>query len=82
MRQVALLLAVAVTPLLTWPLARWVGLAPDEMRVALLFLATPTAAASFTLAGKLGCDEALAASSVVISTLLSIVSLTAVLVLV
>ena len=78
----ASLLKVAVAPVLAWPLARWVGLAPDEMRIALLFLATPTAAASFTLAGKLGGDEALAASSVVISTLLSIVSLTAVLMLI
>jgi predicted permease len=78
----ASLLKVAVTPLLAWPLARWIGLTPEETRIALLFLATPTAAASFTLAGKLGGDEALAASSVVISTLLSILSLSAVLALV
>ena len=78
----ASVLKVAVTPLLAWPVAHWVGLSPDEMRITLLFLATPTAAASFTLAGKLGGDEALAASSVVISTLLSILSLSVVLMLV
>jgi len=78
----ASLLKIAVAPLLAWPIARWIGLTPDETRVALLFLATPTAAASFTLAGKLGGDEALAASSVVTSTVLSILSLTAVLILV
>jgi len=78
----ASLLKIGLTPLLAWPVARWVGLSPDETRIALLFLATPTAAASFTLAGKLGGDEALAASSVVISTVLSILSLTAVLMLV
>jgi len=70
---------VAAAPLLGLPLARWAGLSLDETRIALLFLATPTAAASFTLAGKLGGDEALAASSVVISTALSVVSLTTVL---
>jgi predicted permease len=48
----------------------------------LLFLACPTAAASFTLAGKLGGDEALAASCVVVSTALSILSISAVLALV
>ena len=78
----ASLLKVGVAPLLGWPLARWAGLSPDEMRITLLFLAAPTAAASFTLAGKLGGDEALAASSVVLSTVLSIVSLSAVLALV
>ena len=75
----ASLLKVAAAPLLGWPLARWAGLSPDELRIVLLFLATPTAAASFTLAGKLGGDEALAASSVVLSTALSILSLSAVL---
>jgi len=78
----ASVLKVGITPLLGWPLARWFGLSPDETVIALLFLATPTAAASFTLAGKLGGDEALAATSVVVSTALSIVSLTVVLLLV
>ena len=79
---IASVLKVAVTPALGWVVARWVGLSLDETRVVLLFLACPTAAASFTLAGKLGGDEALAATSVVVSTGLSIASLTAVLLLV
>ncbi|HLP02723.1 MAG TPA: AEC family transporter [Opitutaceae bacterium] len=79
---IASLLKVGVAPLVGWPLARWIGLSAEETLIALLFLATPTAAASFTLAGKLGGDEALAASSVVISTALSILSLSAVLALV
>ncbi len=78
----ASVLKVGVTPLLGWLLARWIGLTPDETLIALLFLATPTAAASFTLAGKLGGDEALAATSVVVSTALSILSLSVVLALV
>ncbi len=78
----AAVLKVGVAPLVGWPLARWVGLSSEEMLIVLVFLATPTAAASFTLAGKLGGDEALAATSVVVSTALSIVSLTVVLALV
>lgn len=78
----ASVLKVALAPALGWLVARWVGLNTDETRIILLFLATPTAAASFTLAGKLGGDEALAATSVVLSTVLSLVSLSAVLLLV
>lgn len=78
----ASVIKVAALPLLAWPLGRWAGLSVPEMRIALLFLACPTAAASFTLAGKLGGDEALAASCVVLSTALSILSLSAVLTLV
>jgi predicted permease len=72
-------LKVAILPLAAWPLARWAGLSPDETRIALLFAACPTAAASFTLAGKLGGDEPLAATSVVVSTALSVISLSVVL---
>ena len=79
---IASVLKVALVPAFGWLLARWAGFSLDEMRIALLFLACPTAAASFTLAGELGGDEALAASSVVISTLLSVLSISAVLVLV
>jgi malate permease and related proteins len=63
-------------------LGRWAGLSPDELRITLLFLVCPTAAASFTLTGKLGGDEALAASCVVVSTALSILSISAVLALI
>lgn len=78
----ASILKVAAAPLLGWGFARLAGLSLDETRIVLLFLASPTAAASFTLAGKLGGDEALAATSVVFSTALSAVSLSAVLALV
>lgn len=78
----ASVLKVALVPLLGWPLGRWLGLSIDELRITLLFLACPTAAASFTLAGKLGGDEALAAGCVVVSTALSILSISAVLALV
>lgn len=78
----ASIVKVAVTPAIGYFLARWADLGLEETRTVLLFLAAPTAAASFTLAGKLGGDEALAATSVVVSTGLSVVSLSAVLLLV
>lgn len=79
---IASVLKVAIAPLLGWLVARWWALSVDETRVVLLFLASPTAAASFTLAGKLGGDEALAATSVIVSTALSVAALTGVLLLV
>lgn len=75
----ASLCKIGLAPLFGWLLGRFIGLSSDELRIVLIFLASPTAAASFTLAGKLGGDEALAASSVVVSTALSAVSLTVVL---
>lgn len=50
--------------------------APSEvLLVAAIYLSCPTAAASYVLARQLGGDEALAAGTIVISTILSIVSL-------
>ena len=70
---------VVAAPLIGLGLARLVGLNPDETRVALIFLACPTAAASFVLVGKLGGDAPLAAGSVVVSTLFSVVPLAVIL---
>lgn len=72
-------LKIAVAPAIGLALAKLVGLGADETRIALIFLATPTAAASFVLVGKMGGDTPLAAGSVVVSTLLSVLSLAAVL---
>lgn len=75
----ASLLKTAAVPLIGWGIALWVGLDSDELRIALIYLATPTAATSFVMAEQLGGDEVLAGSCVVISTLLSAISLTVVL---
>jgi len=56
-------------------LGRWLGLSPDLLLVALLFLATPTAVASFVMAEQMGCDKDLAAAIVLLSTLLSFFAL-------
>jgi len=51
-------------------------LANEQMRLAMIFMACPTAAASYILADQLGGDRKLAATIIVISTVLSIISLT------
>jgi hypothetical protein len=71
----ATLIKIGLSPLAGYFLATWLGLAPVELRIALILLACPTAAASYVMAEQLGSDEKLAASIIVLSTLLSVVSL-------
>lgn len=71
----ASLLKVAVAPLAGFGVGLVFGIEPWVMLVAVIYLACPTAAASYVLARQLAGDEALAASTVVISTLLSLLSL-------
>jgi malate permease and related proteins len=73
----AALLKVAVLPLVVYGLGRWVGLGAAEHRIALIFAACPTAAASFVMAKQMGGDEALASGSIALSTILSGLSLAA-----
>lgn len=72
---VAAVLKVAVAPLIGLAVALALGLDREQLRIVLIFLAAPSAAASYVLAEKLGGDGPLAASTVFISTVLSIVSL-------
>jgi len=53
----------------------WPGVTPPERVAALIFLACPTAVASYVLADIFGSDKELAGRIIVISTLLSAVSL-------
>lgn len=69
---------VAVAPLAGFAAAWIFGVDRTSMLVAAIYLAAPTAAASYVLARQLGGDESLAASTVVISTVLSLVSLSVV----
>jgi malate permease and related proteins len=62
---------VVVSPALGWLAARVFGLPPAETLAALLLLACPTAAVSYTMVKQMGGDEALAASGVVLSTVLA-----------
>lgn len=59
---------VVVSPLLGWGLVEWFSISGADRLVLLVALACPTAVVSYTMAGEMGGDEALAAQSVVAST--------------
>jgi predicted permease len=75
----AALFKVCVSPLLIGALGWLAGLGPIEMRIALVFASTSTAAAAYVMARQMDGDEALASGSIALSTVLSAVSLAAVL---
>ncbi len=72
---VAALINVAFSPLLGYFVGRSLGLDPTSLKVAVIFLACPTAVFSYVLAEMLGNDSVTARNIVILSTLLSIVSL-------
>jgi predicted permease len=78
-RQLSIVMAsvlkVVALPLLILLLAQVAGLDGTERRIALVFAACPTAAASFIMAQQMGGDEALASGSIALSTVLSAFSL-------
>jgi predicted permease len=75
----AAVLKVAAVPAITLLILPLAGLAPLERHVAMVFAATPTAAAAYVMAKELDGDEILASGSIAASTLLSFVSLAVVL---
>ncbi|MFW5996849.1 MAG: AEC family transporter [Lentisphaeria bacterium] len=68
-------------PLFGFMVASALQLSSLEMRIALLYLACPTAVTSYVMAQQMGGDDRLATGIVVVSTLMSAVSLWLVLVL-
>jgi hypothetical protein len=75
----ASILKVAAAPIIGFYAAKFLGLGAAETRIALIYLACPTAAASYVLTSQIGGDDALAANAVVISTVLAMISLSMVL---
>ena len=71
----ASLIKVGAAPLAGYLIARWLGLSPVELRVAMIYLACPTATASYVMAQQLGSDDQLAGNIIVVSTLLAIPAL-------
>ena len=65
-----------VCPAAGWAIASWMGLAGVERQVLVVLAAMPTAVSSYVLAEQMNSDADLAASSVVISTALSMLTLT------
>lgn len=78
----ASIIKIAMGPLVGFAVAKWMGLGANETRIALIFLACPTAAASYVLTDQLGGDRGLSAKIVATSSVLSIISLSVVLALV
>ncbi len=68
-------LKVAAAPLAGVMLARWLGLSAPELLMALIFLACPSATASYIMAQQMGADDGLAANIIVLSTILALPSL-------
>lgn len=71
----AAVLKTAAVPALTYAAACFVGLDGPLLLAAMIFAATPTAVASYVLSTQLKGDGPLAASCVVVSTVLSLLSL-------
>ncbi len=70
---------LVVLPLLTWGLLKMFGVDGVEGSVAILFNALPTATSSYILASQYGGDAKLMASIISVETLLSMITLSAVL---
>ncbi|MEX0686279.1 MAG: AEC family transporter [Balneolales bacterium] len=71
----ASLMKVAAVPAVTYGLTLLISLPPDQQFIAMVLSACPTAAASYIMTTQLGGDSALAASSIVASTVFSMVAL-------
>ncbi|MDD5200734.1 MAG: AEC family transporter [Terrimicrobiaceae bacterium] len=71
----AAVVKVFADPLIVLGLCKFAGIAGNELRIALVLAACPTAVASFVMAEKLNGDESLASGSIALSTVLSSVSL-------
>jgi hypothetical protein len=75
----ASLIKVGAGPLAGLAIGALAGLPAVEMRIAMIYLACPTAVMSYVMAGQLGGDERLSADAVAVSTVLSLPALAAVL---
>ncbi len=75
----AALMKVGVMPLVGLFVARACGLEGPLLTVCLLYLATPTAVASYVMADQMGADAELAAAIIVVSTVLAFPALAGVL---
>lgn len=71
----ASMLKVFLMPLIGWLVGMYFGLTRDQLLVALVFLACPTGASSFSLVAELDGDQSMASATIVVSTLLAVVPL-------
>jgi hypothetical protein len=66
---------LVIMPLIVYGLSVWLGLDPLYTIAAVICAAVPTAKTAYILAGEYRCEEMLVASTVSLTTLLSIISL-------
>jgi predicted permease len=77
----ATVLKVAVLPLIGWWAVRLAGVSGPDVLTLMLFFALPASTAMYVLSGQLDSDTQVASAIIVLSTLLSFLSLSAVLLL-
>jgi predicted permease len=75
----AALVKTMVSPALGWIVGRWLGLGATELRLIMIFMATPTAIISYPMALELKGDGPLASGAIVLSVIASMLSLVIVL---
>lgn len=71
----AAVLKTMVSPLAGWAVGRAMGLGELELKMVMIFMATPTAIISYAVAVELKGDEGIASGAIVLSVLTSVVSL-------
>jgi hypothetical protein len=69
------LVKTAVSPALGWLAGRALGLGAVELKMVMILMATPTAVVSYTMAVELKGDEPMAAGTIVLSVVTSMVTL-------
>ena len=74
----AAVIKTAVAPAIGWIIGRSMGLDALALKMVMIFMATPTAVVSYTMAIELKGDEKIASGAIVVSVLTSIVTLAAV----
>jgi len=72
---IASVIRTIFSPLVVYLVSMFVVLTADELMIAMIMSACPTAATSYVMADQLGCDSDLAASIIVLSTIISFGSL-------
>ena len=75
---VAAAVKLVVSPAIGWAAALLLGADPHVTVAAMILLGAPTAVASYVLADQLGADAPLAAGAVVVSSVLSVLTLAAI----
>ncbi len=72
---------LAVCPGMALAMARALDLGPAETRIAVCYMAAPTAIAAYVMTDQMKCDAALVGSATVLTTILSIITFSAVIIL-